>query len=115
MKTDIGKPGARQQRLEPLSRIQPLGIELVGDAAALGVDYALSADQPIAIPGEVAFAADEMVLVDPLPGARLEMMAHPVAIHQIHDERATGGEGALDRFEHCEIVLRTFEITKPVA
>src|SRR6516164_1826909 len=75
----------------------------------------LPADQPVAISGEVAFAADEMVLIDPLPGARLEMVAHPVAVHQIHDERAAGGEGALDRLEHREIVLRTLEITEGIA
>ena len=42
------------------------------------------------------------------------MMAHPVAIHQIHDERPAGGEGAVDRFEHGEIVLRTLEIAEGV-
>src|SRR5215471_20300223 len=96
---DIGEPGALDQRLEPLLRIEPLGIELVGDDPALGMDDDLPADQPVAIPGEVALAADEMVLIDPLPGARLEMSAHPVAIHQIHDERAAGSEGATHRFE----------------
>src|SRR6202023_4138643 len=58
--------------------------------------------------------ADEVVLVDPSPGARLEMMAHPVAVHQIHDERPAGSEGAVDRFEHGEIVLRTLEIAEGV-
>ena len=38
MKADIGKAGACQQRLQPFFRIEPLGIELVGDDAALGVD-----------------------------------------------------------------------------
>ena len=114
MKADIGEPGAGQQRFEALLRIEPLGIKLVGDNAALGMHDDLSADQPVAIPGEVALAADEMVLVDPLPGTRLEMMAHPVAIHQIHDERAAGGEGAVDRFEHGEIVLGTLEIAEGV-
>ena len=41
--------------------------------------------QPVAIFGEAALAAHEMVLIDPLPGARLEMRPHPLAIHQIHD------------------------------
>ena len=106
--------GAGQQRFEALLRIEPLGIKLVGDDAALGVHDDLAADQPVAVPGEVALAADEMVLVDPLPGARLEMMAHPVAVHQIHDERSAGGEGAVDRFEHGEIVLRTLEIAEGI-
>ena len=43
------------------------------------------------------------------------MMAHPVAVHQIHDERSAGGEGAVDRFEHGEIVLRTLEIAEGIS
>ena len=115
MKADIGETGAGQQRVEALFRIEPLGIELIGDDAALGMDHDLTADQPIAILGEIALAADEMILVDPFPRARIEMTAHPLAIHQIHDERSAGGEGALDRFEHGEIVLRTLEIAERVA
>src|SRR5215469_15624151 len=56
-----------------------------------------------------------MLLVDPLPGARLEMVAHPVAVHQIHDERTAGTESAVYRFEHGEIILRTLEITKRIS
>src|SRR5271165_5981861 len=114
MKADIGEPGAGQQRFEALLRVEPFGIELVGDDAALGVHDDLAADQPVAIPGEVALATDEMVLVDPLPGARLEMVAHPIAVHQIHDKGPARGEGAVDRFEHGEIVLRTLEIAEGI-
>src|SRR5246127_4261976 len=78
------------------------------------MDHDLAADQPIAILGEVTLAADKMVLVNPLPRARIEMTTHPLAIHQIHNERPTGSERALDRFEHGEIVLRPLEITKRV-
>src|SRR4051795_889459 len=114
MKADIGEPGAGQQHFEALLRIEPLGIKLVGDDAALGMHDDLPADQPVAVPGEVALAANEMVLVDPLPGARLEMMAHPVAIHQIHHERSAGGEGALYCFEHGQVILRALEIAKGI-
>src|SRR5438552_17080428 len=107
MKAHIGEPGADQQRFEALLRIEPFGIELVGYDAAFGVHDDLAADQPVAVPGEVALAADEMVLVDPLPGTRLEMTPHPVAVRQIHDQRPTGGELAVDRCEPGETVLRT--------
>src|SRR5262249_45691607 len=63
----------------------------------------------------IALPADEMVLIDPLPGARLEVPAHPIAVHQVHDQGAAGGERPLDRFEDCEIVLRTLEIAKRIA
>ena len=94
MEAEIGKAGAAQERFEALFRIEPFGIELVGDDAALGMDHDLAADQPVAIAGEVAFAADEMVLVDPFPRARVEMSAHPVAVHQIHDQRPARGQAS---------------------
>src|SRR5262249_28652395 len=106
---------AGQQRLETLFRVEPFGVELIGDNTALGMDNDLPADQTVAILGEVAFAADKVVLVDPLPGSRLEMAAHPVAVHQIHDQRAAGGERALDRFKHREVILRALEITERIA
>ena len=43
------------------------------------------------------------------------MRPHPLAVHQIHDQDAARGEGALDRFEHRQIVLRPVEIAKRVA
>ena len=79
------------------------------------MDHDLAADQPVAIAGEVALAADEMVLVDPFPRARLEMSAHPIAIHQVHDQGAARAERPLDRFENREIVLRPLEIAKGIA
>ena len=115
MKADVGEAGAGKQRLEALFRIEPLGIELIGNDAALGMDHDLAADQPITILGEVTLATDEVVLVDPFPRPRIEMTAHPLAVHQIHDERSAGSEGAFDRFEHGEIILRSFEITERVA
>src|SRR6516165_2938218 len=115
MKTDVGEPGALEKRLKALLRIKPLGVELVGYDAALGVDYDLPTYQAIAIAGQIAFAADEVILVDPLPGARLEMVAHPVTVHQIHDERTARAERALYCLEYSEIVLRALEITERVA
>ena len=109
------KPALGQQRVQAFFRIEPLGIELIGDDAALGVDHDLTADQPIAILGKIALPADEMILVDPFPRARIKITAHPLAIHQIHDERSAGSQGALDRFEHREIVLRALEIAERVA
>ncbi len=115
MEAEIAEAGALHQRFHALLRIEALGIELVGDDAALGVHHHLAADQPVAVFGEAALAAHEMVLIDPLPGARLEMRSHPLAVHQIHDQDAARGEGALDRFEHRQIVLRPVEIAERVA
>jgi len=64
---DICETGAEQQRLEALFRVEPLGVELIGNDAALGVDHNFTTDQPIAVTGKIPLAADEMVLIDPLP------------------------------------------------
>src|SRR5215472_11908177 len=98
MKADIGEAGAGQQRLEALLRIQSFRIELIGNNAALCVDHDLPADEPVTIFGEVSLAANEMVLVDPFPRAWIKMTAHPLAIHQIHNERSAGGESPHDGF-----------------
>src|SRR5215467_4070935 len=42
------------------------------------------------------------------------MPTHPFAVHQIHDERTAGGQGALDSFQYGEVVLRPLEITERV-
>src|SRR6516225_10760087 len=115
MKANIGEAGAGQQRLQALSRVEPLCIELIGDDAPLGVDHDLAADQPIAVLSEVTFATDEMILVNPFPRTRIEVTTHPLAIHQIHNKRPAGGEGTFDRFEHGEIVFLTLEVAKRVA
>src|SRR5262249_41689223 len=86
----------------------------VGDDAAFGVHDDLAADQPVTVAGKVALATDKMVLVDPFPRARLEMEAHPIAVHQIHDERAARSESAVDRFENGQVVFRAFEIAEGV-
>ena len=43
------------------------------------------------------------------------MATHPLAVHQVHDKTATGGESAIDCLEDGEIVLRKLEITEGVA
>src|SRR6185437_12360992 len=103
------------ERLDALAGIKPLGIELVGDDAALGMDDDLAADQPLAVAGQPALAADEMVLIDPLPGPRLEMAAHPVAVGQIHHQRAARRERPLHRAQHGNVILLAVEIAEGVA
>src|SRR5205823_11080079 len=71
--------------------------------------------QPVAVFGEAALAAHKMVLIYPLPGARLEMRPHPLSVHQIHDQDAARGEGALHRFQHREVVFRPVEIAERIA
>src|SRR5271155_573696 len=115
MEGDIAKAGADQQGFEALFRIEPLGIELIGDNAAFGVNDDLAADQPVAVAGKIALATNEVILVDPFPRARLEISAHPIAVHQVHDQRAAGAECSLHRFEYGEVVLWTLEIAERIA
>src|SRR5579884_1501293 len=43
------------------------------------------------------------------------MLAHPLAVHQVHDEGGAGCEGALHRFEDGKVVLLAVEIAERVA
>ena len=115
IKPQPAKAGAGQERLEPFLGIQPLGVELVGNHAAPGIDHDFAADQPVMVFGKAALAADEPVPVDPFPRARLEVTAHPVAVHQIHDQLAAAGQRPLDPFENGEIVFLPLEIAKGIA
>src|SRR5207237_10119218 len=56
-----------------------------------------------------------MVLTYPLPPTRLEMRPHPLSVHQLHDQDAARGEGALHRFQHREVVFRPVEIAERIA
>ena len=97
-------------------RIEPLGIELIGDDAALGMDHHLAADQAVAVPGETRARGRRNGSGRPTPrSARSKWSPHPLAVHQIHDERAARGQGALDRFEHRQIVLGPVEIAERIA
>ena len=70
---DVAEAGLLQQLGDAVARVEPLGIELVGDHAHLVVDDHLARDQPLAILADGALAADEVMLVDPLPRAPLEV------------------------------------------
>ena len=107
--------GALEQLVDLVRRIEPLGVELVGQHALLGVDHDFAGQQALAVFGERPLAADELVLVDPLPGALLEMAAHPVAVGQVHDQLAVRAQRPLDRLEHGQIVLLALEIAEGVA
>ena len=104
-----------QQLFDPLARVESLGVELVGNHALLGVDHHFSRDEALAVGGQGAFAADELVLVDPLPGAALEVMPHPFAIDQIQCDRPLGREDPLDRLQDGQIILLPVKITEGIA
>src|SRR5690606_25594905 len=107
--------GALEHLRDLRGRVEALGVELIDNDAALGVDDHLARDEALAVGGERALAADQMVLVDPLPGAALEALAHPVAVHEVERDGAAGLEDALGHAEHGEVVLLALEIAERVA
>ena len=64
---DIAEAGLLEQLRDAGAGIEALGVELVGDHAGLVIDDDLTRDEPVAFLADRAFAADEMVFVDPLP------------------------------------------------
>ena len=85
---DVAEAALLEQPRDALARVEALGIELVGDDAHLVVDDDLAADQALAVGRQRALAADEVVLVDPLPGAALEVVGHVGAVGDVEHELA---------------------------
>ena len=43
------------------------------------------------------------------------MVAHPLAVHQVHDQCSARGEGSLDGVEHRQIVFKALEVAERIA
>ena len=62
-----------------------------------------------------ALAAHEMVLVDPLPRAPLEVLGHVGAVGDVEHELAGGAQDLADRGQHLLVVLLVGEVAERVA
>ena len=112
---DVAEAGLLQQLADAFARIEPLGIELVGDDAHLVVDDDLAADQPFAVRRQRALAADEMMLVDPLPGAAVEVLGHVGAVGDVEHQLAGRPQDLADAGQHLLVVLLVGEVAERVA
>ena len=72
----LRKPRLLHQLGDAVARVEPFGIELVGDHAHLVVHDHFARDQALAVLADGALAAHEVVLVDPLPRALVEVLVH---------------------------------------
>ena len=112
---DLVESQGLQQSHDRLPVVQPLRVELIGDHAAFRVNHDFAADQALAIAVEGPFAADEMLLIDPLPTARFEIVAHPGAVDDVEHQHAVRAERPLDAREHRGIVLVAVEIAEGIS
>jgi hypothetical protein len=109
---DVLVARALEPPLDTRRVIETLRVELIGDDAALGVYDHLPGDQPLCIPREGALPAHEVVLVDPLPRARLEVVALPVAVGQIEQQRSVCPEGAGGGAQHRQVIAVLLEVSE---
>ena len=112
---NVAEAGLLHELADALARVEPLGIELVGDDAELVVHDDFARDQAFAIAGKRALAADEVVLVDPLPRAALEVVGHVGAVGDVEHELAGGAQDLADRRQHLLVVLLVGEVAERVA
>ena len=112
---DVAEAGLVEQLADALAGIQALGIELVGDHAHLVVDDDLAGDEPLPVLADGALAAHEVVLVDPLPGAPLEVLVHVGAVGDVEHQLAAGAQDLADGGQHLLVVLLVGEVAEGVA
>ena len=98
-----------------LPGVEALGIELVGDNALFRVGDDFAGDDAAAVFRQGALAADKVLIVNPFPASRLEVIPHPLAIHHIEKEESVRSEQSGQVFQDRLIVGRLFEITEGIA
>ena len=84
--------------------VNPFGVKLVDDYPSLRVGDHLPGYDPGAVFRKGTLPADKVVLVDPLPGTRLEIVPHPGPVHDIHHEDPVGGEGPGNIVQYLKVV-----------
>ena len=112
---DVAESGLLHQLADGLARVEALGIKLIGDDAQLVMDDDFARDQPVAVAGQRALAADEVMLVDPFPRAALEVIGHIGAVGDVEHQLAGGTQDLADGGEHLLVVLLVGEVAERVA
>ncbi len=111
----VAEAGLLQQLADALARIEPLGIELVGDHAHLVMHDDLARDQALPVLADGALAAHEVVLVDPFPRALVEVLVHVPAVGDVEHELAAGPQDLADGRQDLLVVLLVGEVAERVA
>ncbi len=112
---DVAEAALLEQLGDAVARVEALGVELVGDDAELVVDDHLARDEPLAVGRERALAADEMMLVDPLPRAPLEVVGHIGAVGDVEHELTRRAQELADGRQHLLVVLLVREVAERIA
>ncbi len=111
----VAEAGLVEQLGDALARIEALGVELIGDHAHLVVDDDLARDQALSILADRALTADEVVLVDPLPRALVEVLVHVPAVGDVEHQLSAGPQDLADRGQDLLVVLLVGEVAERVA
>src|SRR5262249_15462264 len=112
MVAGVAEAGLVQQLADTVARVEPLGIELVRDYAHLVVDDNLARDQAFPVLANRALAADEMVLVDPLPRPAVEVVVHVAAVGNVQDDLPARPQDLADRRQHLLVILLVGEVAE---
>ena len=111
----VAEAGLLHQLADAFARVEALGVELVGDHAHLVVHDNLARDQAFPVLADGALAAHEMMLVDPLPRALVEVLVHVAAVGDVEHQLAAGAQDLADRGQDLLVVLLVGEVAERVA
>ena len=111
----VAEAGLLQEFRDAFAGVEPLGVELVGDHAHLVMDDHFARDQALAVLADRSLPAHEMVFVDPLPRAPLEMLVHVGAVGDVEHQLARGAQDLADGGQDLLVVLLVGEVAEGVA
>ena len=115
MKLDAVEAGLTKQRTDAIPGVEPLGVKLVVDDPGCVVDDQFAGNDAIAIRGQFALPADQVLIVDPFPASPIQVCAEPASVHDIKRHRPAGDERAPYRFEQDAVVRNIVEIAERIA
>ena len=95
--------------------VKALGIEAISNDAVLDIEHDLPRDQTLAVGGKQSLATDQQPVVDPFPGARLEMSAQPVSVDQVEHKPSLLAQRQPRLLKEQRVLFRALEIAKGVA
>src|SRR5262245_8761623 len=97
MVTDIAETCLLQELGDTVACIEPFGIKLVGDYTHLVVHDNFARDQAFPILADRTLPTDEMMLIDPLPRAPIEVVVHVAAVGNVQYDLPARAQNLTDR------------------
>lgn len=108
----VHQPSLAHKLINLIEVIQTLLVELVADHTFARRDHHLAADESSPILAQLALAAHDHGIVDPLPSAWRKVLAKERSVGQIKHGNPTGLEDAADLFQQVRVGVIAGKVSK---